>query len=137
MHNEPLTDLLSTVYDYLNVALIHNTTIASSSLLDPTTVLQLRTLADQHEWNLAYNVTNPARAVAGMVLAGQIVQALNATLTDTSKPKLSVQFGTYASFASFFGLAGLQYANPDFYGCLLYTSPSPRDRTRSRMPSSA
>ena len=24
----------------------------------------------------------------------------------------------------------------DFY-CLLYTSPSPRDRTRSRMPSSA
>ena len=24
-----------------------------------------------------------------------------------------------------------------FYICLLYTSPSPRDRTRSRMPSSA
>ena len=25
----------------------------------------------------------------------------------------------------------------DYRGCLLYTSPSPRDRTRSRMPSSA
>ena len=25
----------------------------------------------------------------------------------------------------------------ELYGCLLYTSPSPRDRTRSRMPSSA
>ena len=25
----------------------------------------------------------------------------------------------------------------DDQGCLLYTSPSPRDRTRSRMPSSA
>ena len=25
----------------------------------------------------------------------------------------------------------------DVWGCLLYTSPSPRDRTRSRMPSSA
>ena len=24
-----------------------------------------------------------------------------------------------------------------YMGCLLYTSPSPRDRTRSRMPSSA
>ena len=24
-----------------------------------------------------------------------------------------------------------------YQGCLLYTSPSPRDRTRSRMPSSA
>ena len=27
--------------------------------------------------------------------------------------------------------------NKDFPFCLLYTSPSPRDRTRSRMPSSA
>ena len=26
---------------------------------------------------------------------------------------------------------------PTDYPCLLYTSPSPRDRTRSRMPSSA
>ena len=26
---------------------------------------------------------------------------------------------------------------PNFISCLLYTSPSPRDRTRSRMPSSA
>ena len=26
---------------------------------------------------------------------------------------------------------------PRYNGCLLYTSPSPRDRTRSRMPSSA
>ena len=25
----------------------------------------------------------------------------------------------------------------NYYCCLLYTSPSPRDRTRSRMPSSA
>ena len=28
-------------------------------------------------------------------------------------------------------------ATPEFVICLLYTSPSPRDRTRSRMPSSA
>jgi len=28
-------------------------------------------------------------------------------------------------------------ANQNFLACLLYTSPSPRDRTRSRMPSSA
>ena len=35
---------------------------------------------------------------------------------------------------------GFAEANPDFrhlQTCLLYTSPSPRDRTRSRMPSSA
>ena len=31
----------------------------------------------------------------------------------------------------------LNVKNGDLGGCLLYTSPSPRDRTRSRMPSSA
>ena len=29
------------------------------------------------------------------------------------------------------------YVSSGFYGCLLYTSPSPRDPTSSRMPSSA
>ena len=32
-------------------------------------------------------------------------------------------------------MAGVAYSK--YTGCLLYTSPSPRDRTRSRMPSSA
>jgi len=30
-----------------------------------------------------------------------------------------------------------RYSTDEFWNCLLYTSPSPRDRTRSRMPSSA
>jgi len=33
--------------------------------------------------------------------------------------------------------AHLTISDPQIYRCLLYTSPSPRDRTRSRMPSSA
>ena len=32
---------------------------------------------------------------------------------------------------------GLALNIETYLGCLLYTSPSPRDRTRSRMPSSA
>ena len=32
---------------------------------------------------------------------------------------------------------GLSERVDEKYSCLLYTSPSPRDRTRSRMPSSA
>ena len=28
-------------------------------------------------------------------------------------------------------------STPNYYNCLLYTSPSPRDRQKSRMPSSA
>ena len=31
----------------------------------------------------------------------------------------------------------LDNLNKEAWSCLLYTSPSPRDRTRSRMPSSA
>ena len=33
--------------------------------------------------------------------------------------------------------AGADMIHVDVMDCLLYTSPSPRDRTRSRMPSSA
>ena len=33
--------------------------------------------------------------------------------------------------------AGVSQPNAIISACLLYTSPSPRDRTRSRMPSSA
>ena len=35
------------------------------------------------------------------------------------------------------GAPGASPESPGASGCLLYTSPSPRDRTRSRMPSSA
>ena len=41
---------------------------------------------------------------------------------------------TGAGVYTFHGQAG---DLPLYIGCLLYTSPSPRDRTRSRMPSSA
>ena len=50
-------------------------------------------------------------------------------------------FGVFAiGFNILFGLTGyLSFGHAAFLGigCLLYTSPSPRDRTRSRMPSSA
>ena len=35
------------------------------------------------------------------------------------------------------GLINHYLVRHEFAACLLYTSPSPRDRTRSRMPSSA
>ena len=35
------------------------------------------------------------------------------------------------------GVSGANDVKVTLNGCLLYTSPSPRDRTRSRMPSSA
>ncbi|MCJ1384805.1 hypothetical protein MMC17_007923 [Xylographa soralifera] len=113
-----------TIFDLLNVASIHNSTnFNSSDLLTPSTFSQVRTLADHHEWNLAYNASSSIRAIQGATLAAQILQALNATVTSPkSSPKLNIQFGAYGSFTSFFGLAGLLPVSTDFYGVADYAS---------------
>eukprot|EP00657_Telonema_sp_P-1_P009517 TRINITY_DN3758_c0_g1_i2.p1 TRINITY_DN3758_c0_g1~~TRINITY_DN3758_c0_g1_i2.p1 ORF type:complete len:116 (+),score=12.68 TRINITY_DN3758_c0_g1_i2:134-481(+) len=55
----------------------------------------------------------------------QIKSQIETTTSDYDKEKLQERLAKLAG-----GVAVL-------YVCLLYTSPSPRDRTRSRMPSSA
>jgi hypothetical protein len=110
------------VFDVINVARIHNQTIPSGALLDPPTVLELQLLANAHEYGLAYNATDTARAVQGMQLAGEIVTFLNATINGASAPKLGVQFGAYGTFLSFFGLADLPAASANFMGIPDYAS---------------
>lgn len=104
------------------MAEIHNATIQSADLINNSSFFQLRTLADAHEWGLAYNASDDARAVAGMTLAGEIVEFLNSTISGKGKQKMGVQFGSYGTFASFFGLADLPSTNPDFYGVTDYAS---------------
>ncbi|ORY56703.1 histidine phosphatase superfamily [Pseudomassariella vexata] len=111
-----------TIFDLVNVATIHNKTIPSSSLLTNSTLDDLKWYANTHEWNLAYNASDPIRAVAGMTLAGQILAALNATLTGESATPFNVQFGAYASFLSFFGLAQMPAISEDFTGVVDYAS---------------
>ena len=104
------------VWDFIQLGIIHNATIPSSELLTPSNVLQLRTLSDHHEFNLAYNASDPVRAIDGAVLAAQVVQALNATIAGRSSPAINVQLGEYANFLSFFGLAQLPAASVNFTG---------------------
>jgi hypothetical protein len=111
-----------TVYDYVHVAEIHNATIPSANLLTNDTLFQLQTLADAHEWGLAYNSSNDARAIAGKTLAGEVLEFLNGTITGHGKQKMGIQFGAYGTFASFFGLADLESVNPDFFGIVDYAS---------------
>ncbi|KAF4821706.1 hypothetical protein CGCTS75_v010889 [Colletotrichum tropicale] len=114
-----------TIFDLVNVATIHNDTISSESLLTNSTLAQLKTYADVHEWNLAFNETDPIRAIAGKVLAGQILVALNSTLANAAKAsstKANIQFGAYATFSSFFGLAQLQKASSSFTEVVDYAS---------------
>jgi hypothetical protein len=47
-----------------------------------------------------------------------------------------IEFGEEFEY-SYENVFDYDYNNGQFRVCLLYTSPSPRDRTRSRMPSSA
>ena len=59
---------------------------------------------------------------------GMIAREIKPGVTTLYLDKLAEEFiRDHGAVPSFLGL----------YGCLLYTSPSPRDRTRSRMPSSA
>ena len=58
---------------------------------------------------------------------GQPIAKVMVTLSDTP-------FGALTDDQGNFTISGIP---PGAYTCLLYTSPSPRDRTRSRMPSSA
>ena len=74
-----------------------------------------------------------ARLISGIIGAFMLLQALN-WLFDPSSAAAGLsmsllegeggntQIGDFTSF---------------FFTCLLYTSPSPRDRQKSRMPSSA
>lgn len=113
-----------TIFDYLNVARIHNSSANFPHELDLTDEVyhQLMTLASIHEYNLAYNASDPVRAIDGAVLAGEILQALNKTVTSQGKSKLNVQFGSYGTFFSFFGLAKLTVASVDFTGIVDYAS---------------
>ncbi|KAI0858407.1 putative histidine acid phosphatase [Xylaria cubensis] len=110
------------IFDYVHVATIHNQTIPASDLLTDQTLFELKVLADLHEWNLAYNSSDTVRAIAGATLAGQIVEALNDTITGKSKKPLNIQFGAYGSFSSFFGLAQLPTVSDDFTGVVDYAA---------------
>ncbi|KAH7364315.1 histidine acid phosphatase-like protein [Rhexocercosporidium sp. MPI-PUGE-AT-0058] len=111
-----------TIFDFVNVALIHNSSIPSGDLLTDETIFQLRTLADYHEFNLAYNSSESIRAIAGSTLAAQIVQQLNATIVGKSKVPVGIQFGAYASFLSFFGLTQLPAVSENFTAVVDYAS---------------
>ena len=57
---------------------------------------------------------NAVDMAVGLVVGGAFGKVVSSLVSDVIMPPIGV-----------------------LMGCLLYTSPSPRDRTRSRMPSSA
>lgn len=107
----------------INVATIHNSSIPADNLLTDETLSRSFDLASRHEWNLAYNASDPVRAISGAVLAGQILNALQSIVNGTAgSPRFNVQFGSYGAFMAFFGLAQLQKDYDNFYGITDYAS---------------
>ena len=75
-----------------------------------------------------------------MCLAGIIIFLLSEPIMRLFTDDLDViKFGSsYLKIAAFIGpIYPVFFISHALFTCLLYTSPSPRDRTRSRMPSSA
>lgn len=112
------------IFDYLNVALIHNSSseFPASGLLTDGVYDQLLTLASTSEYNLAYNSSDEIRAIEGMSLAGEVLEGLEDIVTSQGKSKLNIQFGSYGTFMSYFGLAQLPSVNVNFTGIPDYAS---------------
>ena len=66
------------------------------------------------------------------------VDQVTSDVSGASRASLSVLLDTVGEGVALVAATGdLIWGNELYRNCLLYTSPSPRDRTRSRMPSSA
>ncbi|KAJ5088975.1 ATPase AAA-type core [Penicillium argentinense] len=107
------------IFDYLNYGRIHNTT--KPNVTDAQWV-QLQYLANNQQYNLAYNSSDPVRAIDGKVLAGEILTNLNKTIASEGEYKLGVQFGSYGTFFSWFGIMQMPKASDDFTGIVDYAS---------------
>ena len=84
------------------------------------------------------DATGAGRAIGPEVFRGVPLEG-NAVLvrTDFSRHWGTDAYFTGHPFLTTHSVDVLAHAGPAFVGCLLYTSPSPRDRQKSRMPSSA
>ena len=81
--------------------------------------------------NIAYNLYQGSRSVRDET----VIKFLDTLHDSNYNDNWNMQKTFVNEFASWIGTDMSAY-DVD-YSCLLYTSPSPRDRTRSRMPSSA
>jgi hypothetical protein len=113
-----------TIFDLLNVVSLYNSTddFPAAYLLTPKILFQLRTLADTHEFNLAYNKPELTRAETCSVIAAQVVNALNGNITSKGESKLNIQFSIYRGMQSLFSLVDLISVDEDFYGVPDYAS---------------
>ena len=132
-------------------ALVHDLLLCFSIYLllnleiTPSTVIALLTILGYSLYDtvILFDKLNDARKVKKQNNLN--IETLNSTFNEVLMRSINTSITSVIPIASilfignYLGLSGAltDFALPLFIGCLLYTSPSPRDRTRSRMPSSA
>ena len=95
-------------------------------------VLALRGCWDYESWEPMRIRKEAMKIVKNVDPALWTMNPLDMIGKDVEEARKEYNIGFPTRFASF-----VKLHEKDFRICLLYTSPSPRDRTRSRMPSSA
>ena len=82
-----------------------------------------------------------ALSLGGLIGLSHIGMIGSLSNRQSKLPTINLPVGPYTSYKADVSHDGyyIEYKanDPKVLRCLLYTSPSPRDRTRSRMPSSA
>ena len=78
-----------------------------------------------------------APLAAGIAMAVTVGAAQADSITVVSWGGAYTKSQVEAYHKPWIASSGHQIKSEDYNGCLLYTSPSPRDRQKSRMPSSA
>ena len=92
---------------------------------------------------IAAIATAPGRGGIGVVrVSGKNISSIVEAVCATKGAELQPRHATFTNFVNADGSVidqglALYFKAPHSYTCLLYTSPSPRDRQKSRMPSSA
>jgi len=92
-----------------------------------------KTLVIPNQQDITADITVPANVTLKFMQGG----TLNISTAKTVTINGALEAGLYQIFEGAGAVSFGAGAVKEVYPCLLYTSPSPRDRTRSRMPSSA
>ena len=107
--------------------------VASSARAERAAVLE----AASKETALALARDAIVRAVLDVTIATLYNAFIIAMEALQQRERMAVLSGLVKAADDAFDRAEIDDVTKELFLCLLYTSPSPRDRTRSRMPSSA
>ena len=75
--------------------------------------------------------------IKNLEIANPVVIAPMAGISNAAFRTIAHEFGAGLIYTEMISDKAICYSNKKTMDCLLYTSPSPRDRQKSRMPSSA